>query len=122
MTFQSGDFKSPASAIPPPGRVHSTAPARRKLPAHSSQTVHRAGCGGGGAAGPPRRIRSFIRFLELNTILYGGDEGVVRARKLVGYWLKGFPNSSALRGDFMKAAGLNEAKALLLQYMEKRDS
>ena len=76
----------------------------------------------GGAAGPSRRIKSFIRFLELNTILYGGDEGVVRARKLVGYWLKGFPNSSALRGDFMKAAGLNEAKALLLQYMEKQDS
>ena len=77
---------------------------------------------GGGAGGHAGRISSFIRFLELNTILYGGDEGVVRARKLVGYWLKGFPNSSALRGDFMKAAGLNEAKALLLQYMEKRDS
>jgi len=66
---------------------------------------------------PARRIKLFIRFLELNTALYGGDEGVVRARKLVGYWLKGFPNSSALRGDFMKAAGLNEAKALLLQYI-----
>jgi len=66
---------------------------------------------------PARRIKLFIRFLELNTALYGGDEGVVRARKLVGYWLKGFPNSSALRGAFMKAAGLNEAKALLLQYM-----
>jgi nifR3 family TIM-barrel protein len=66
---------------------------------------------------PARRIKLFIRFLELNTVLYGGDEGVVRARKLVGYWLKGFPNSSALRGDFMKAAGLNEARALLLQYI-----
>ena len=66
---------------------------------------------------PARRIKLFIRFLELNTALYGGDEGVVRARKLVGYWLKGFPNSSALRGGFMKAAGLNEAKALLLQYV-----
>ena len=65
-----------------------------------------------------RRIKLFIRFLELNTALYGGDEGVVRARKLVGYWLKGFPNSSALRGSFMKAAGLNEAKALLLQYTD----
>ena len=76
----------------------------------------------GGMVEPGRRIKLFIRFLELNTILYGGDEGVIRARKLVGYWLKGFPNSSALRGDFMKAAGLNEAKALLLQYIEKQDS
>lgn len=68
---------------------------------------------------PARRIKLFIRFLELNTALYGGDEGVVRARKLVGYWLKGFPNSSALRGGFMKVAGLNEAKALLLQYIDQ---
>ncbi len=68
---------------------------------------------------PARRIKLFIRFLELNTVLYGGDEGVVRARKLVGYWLKGFPDSSALRGDFMKAAGLNEARALLLQYIKE---
>ena len=68
---------------------------------------------------PARRIKLFIRFLELNTALYGGDEGVVRARKLVGYWLKGFPNSSVLRGNFMKAAGLNEAKALLLQYINQ---
>ncbi len=68
--------------------------------------------------GHARRIKLFIRFLELNTSLYGGDEGVVRARKLVGYWLKGFPASSALRGAFMKACGLNEARALLLQYIE----
>jgi tRNA-dihydrouridine synthase B len=66
-----------------------------------------------------RRIRLFICFLELNTALYGGDEGVVRARKLVGYWLKGFPNSSALRGAFMKTRDLNEARTLLLQYIEE---
>ncbi len=73
----------------------------------------------GGIVDFARRINLFIRFLELNTALYGGDEGVVRARKLVGYWLKGSPNSSALRGKFMKAAGLNEARALLLQYVEE---
>jgi nifR3 family TIM-barrel protein len=72
----------------------------------------------GAAGNPERRIRLFIRFLELNTELYGGGEGVVRARKLVGYWLKGFPNSSALRAEFMKVSGLNEAKALLLQYTD----
>lgn len=81
----------------------------------------------GGVVDPEKRIKLFIRFLELNTALYGrtpegGDEGVVRARKLVGYWLKGFPDSSALRGNFMKVSGLNEAMALLLQYIEKLDS
>lgn len=65
------------------------------------------------------RIKLFIRFLELNSALYGGDEGVVRARKLIGYWLKGFPDSSALRGAFMQTCGLNEARALLLQYIEE---
>jgi nifR3 family TIM-barrel protein len=69
--------------------------------------------------GPVRRIKLFIRFLELNTALYGGDEGVVRARKLVGLWLKGLPRASALRGAFMKAPGLPEATALLLEYEGK---
>ena len=75
-----------------------------------------------GRRAPPdhsRRIGLFIRFLELNAALYGGDEGVVRARKLVGYWLKGFPNSSALRSTFMRVRSLNEAKALLLQYTDE---
>jgi len=77
------------------------------------------GRGTAAAPDPARRIKLFIRFLELNTELHEGGEGVVRARKLVGYWLKGFPNSSALRGAFMKVSGLNEAKALLLQYIEQ---
>ena len=69
--------------------------------------------------GHSRRIGLFIRFLELNSALYGGDDGVVRARKLVGYWLKGFPNSSALRCAFMRVGTLNEARTLLLQYTDE---
>lgn len=79
------------------------------------------GLGGKGPAAPrntEQKIRLFIRFLELNTALYGPEQGVVRARKLVGYWLKGFPRSSALRASFMKARALPEAEALLLQYIE----
>ena len=69
---------------------------------------------------PAEKIRLFMRFLELNSILYGPERGVVHARKLVGYWLKGFPRSSALRASFMAAGGLNEANALLLQYIKER--
>ncbi|OGS66085.1 MAG: hypothetical protein A3J79_07880 [Elusimicrobia bacterium RIFOXYB2_FULL_62_6] len=79
------------------------------------------GLGGKGPTAPrnpEEKIKLFIRFLELNTALYGPEHGVVRARKLVGYWLKGFPHSSALRASFMKARALPEAEALLLQYLE----
>lgn len=79
------------------------------------------GLGGKGPAAPKSpqdRIKLFIRFLQLNTDLYGAEHGVVRARKLVGYWLKGFPRSSALRAAFMKARALHEAESLLLQYLE----
>jgi len=77
---------------------------------------------GGGTAhnvtrSPAEKIKLFMRFLELNAALYGPESGVVRARKLVGYWLKGFPHSSALRASFMAARALPEANALLLQYL-----
>ncbi|MBI4803451.1 MAG: tRNA-dihydrouridine synthase [Elusimicrobia bacterium] len=82
---------------------------------------------GGGTAhnvtrGPAEKIKLFMRFLELNAALYGPERGVICARKLVGYWLKGFPHSSALRASFMAARALPEANALLLQYMGKHDS
>jgi tRNA-dihydrouridine synthase B len=79
------------------------------------------GLDGKGPAAPrgaKDRIKLFIRFLELNTALYGPEHGVVRARKLVGYWLKGFPHSSSLRASFMNARTLPEAEALLLQYLD----
>jgi tRNA-dihydrouridine synthase len=44
---------------------------------------------------------------------------VIRARKLVGYWMKGLKGGAELRKRFMEAGNLNEAKALLLQYIQK---
>ncbi|MHB0994904.1 MAG: tRNA dihydrouridine synthase [Elusimicrobiales bacterium] len=73
----------------------------------------------GGRVPPPdhaARIRMFLRFLELNAGIYGEEHGLARARKLVGYWLKGLPNAAAARGAFMSLKTLKEAEELLIQY------
>ncbi len=64
------------------------------------------------------RVKLFLRFLELNAGIYGEEPGLTRARKLVGYWLKGLPGASGARGAFMKLKTLKEAEELLIQYIE----
>jgi tRNA-dihydrouridine synthase B len=64
------------------------------------------------------RMRLFLRFLELNAGIYGEEHGLARARKLVGYWLKGLPGAAGARGAFMSLKTLKEARALLIQYTE----
>ena len=77
-----------------------------------------------GLAGAPasalasqERIKLFVRFLELSAGIYGEERGLARARKLVGYWLKGLPNASGARASFMTLKTLKEARTLLIQYM-----
>jgi len=65
------------------------------------------------------RMRLFLRFLELNAGIYGEEHGLARARKLVGYWLKGLPGAAGARGAFMQLKTLKEAEALLIQYTEE---
>ena len=69
-----------------------------------------------GATDHAARVRLFMRFLELSAGLYGEEHGLARARKLVGYWLKGLPNSAAARASFMTLKTLKEARELLIQY------
>lgn len=66
---------------------------------------------------PEDAIALFLEFLELNCGVYGPENGVVRARKLIGYCLKGLKGAAALRGAFMEKKTLNEAKALLVEYL-----
>ncbi len=73
-------------------------------------------------AGDCDKVKLLARFLILNSELYGEVYGVIRARKLVGYWLKGIRGGAELRKRFMAAKNLNEAKSLLLQYIEKGKS
>ncbi len=68
------------------------------------------------------KIKMFIRFLVLNSEIYGETHGIVRARKLVGYWLKGLRGGAELRGRFMEMKNLNEARALLLQYIADNEN
>lgn len=73
----------------------------------------------GGEVRPPSdavRVRLFLRYLELNAGIYGEEHGLARARKLVGYWLKGLPGAAGVRGAFMKLKTLKEAEELLIQY------
>ncbi len=70
-----------------------------------------------GARSPEDGLKLFLEFLELNCGIYGPENGVVRARKLIGYWLKGLKGAAALRGSFMEKKTLNEAKALLVEYL-----
>ena len=62
------------------------------------------------------RMKLFLRFLELNAGIYGEEHGLARARKLVGYWLKGLPGAAGARSAFMRLKTLKEAEALLIQY------
>jgi nifR3 family TIM-barrel protein len=77
----------------------------------------------GGTAEPvthAARIRLFLRFLELNASIYGEENGLSRARKLVGYWLKGMPGAAGARGAFMTLKTLKEARELLIQYTQEK--
>lgn len=80
-----------------------------------------SGLSGGGAAAvsSSARMRLFLRFLELNAGIYGEEHGLARARKLVGYWLKGLPGAAGARGAFMSLKTLKEAEALLIQYIQE---
>lgn len=70
----------------------------------------------GAALHSTERIKLFIRFLELSAGIYGEEHGLARARKLVGYWLKGLPGACGARASFMTLKTLKEARSLLIQY------
>ena len=75
-----------------------------------------SGAGAGSALTAAARMRLFLRFLELNAGIYGEEHGLARARKLVGYWLKGLPGAAGARASFMRLKTLKEAEDLLIQY------
>jgi tRNA-dihydrouridine synthase len=72
----------------------------------------------GEAISSAERIKLFMRFLELSAGIYGEEHGLARARKLVGFWLKGLPGACNARAAFMSLKTLKEARTLLIQYMQ----
>lgn len=59
------------------------------------------------------RLELFIRYLRLNSELYGEEKGLSAARRLVGYWLKGVPGAATARMRFMAMTKLSEAEELV---------
>ncbi len=71
---------------------------------------------GGGPAFEPtaqERLAGFLELLALNVARYGERQGVVRARKVAGYWIKGFDNAAAVRSAFVRLENHAEAVSLL---------
>lgn len=61
---------------------------------------------------PEEKIKKFLKFVSLNVELYGEPHGIVRTRKVIGFWLKNIPNSSFFRARFMYATTLHEVESI----------
>lgn len=66
---------------------------------------------------PKKRLEIYLKLIEENVAYYGERIGINRSRKTAGYWINGFPNASAVRGEFVRLDTLAEVRALLLQVM-----
>ncbi len=58
---------------------------------------------------PAQKVALFRQLVEENVRFYGERTGVCRSKKTVGYWIKGFKDSSAVREKFVRAITLKEA-------------
>lgn len=71
---------------------------------------------GGGSATPLTpcdKIKMFKELVHENVKFYGENTGISRSKKTVGYWVKGFNDSSAVREKFVRAVTLKEADEIL---------
>lgn len=62
---------------------------------------------------PRRRLDDFAELVALNAARYGERAGVVRSRKVAGYWIRGFEGAAAVRDRFVRLESLEEARKLL---------
>ena len=69
--------------------------------------------------GQQEQVSLFLKLIRMNAAHYGEPAGIIRTRKVAGYWLKGFPGCSALRNRFMSAKTLNEVNSILRKYMRR---
>lgn len=58
---------------------------------------------------PQQKVALFKQLVEENVHFYGEKTGVCRSKKTVGYWIKGFTDSSSVRERFVRALTLKEA-------------
>jgi tRNA-dihydrouridine synthase B len=63
------------------------------------------------------KLASFLRLLNMNIELYGEDVGIKRIRKIAGYWIKNFPQSSTLRREYMKLSKFADIQRLFKRFI-----
>ena len=69
----------------------------RPVPAHTAQ----------------KRLEIYLKLIEENVDYYGERIGINRSRKTAGYWISGFPNAAAVRGQFVRLDTLTAVRDLL---------
>ncbi|MBR4681896.1 MAG: tRNA dihydrouridine synthase DusB [Elusimicrobiaceae bacterium] len=62
-----------------------------------------------------KRLEIYLKLIEENVDYYGERIGINRSRKIAGYWISGFPNAAAVRGEFVRLDTLPDVRALLRQ-------
>jgi len=66
-------------------------------------------------AGPDQRAKAalFLELLDMCAARYGEEPGLMRSRKVLGYWINGFPNCAHIRARFMATNDFHKARNLL---------
>ena len=64
------------------------------------------------------KLKTFTDLLGGNADHYGEKSGLMRTKKVVGWWLKGFKGASALRAKFVLANDYDYAKTLLTNFSD----
>ena len=67
---------------------------------------------------PKKRIEIYLKLIEENVAYYGERIGINRSRKTAGYWLSGFPNAAAVRGEFVRLDTWQEVRSLLTKTIQ----
>ncbi|MCQ2410283.1 MAG: tRNA dihydrouridine synthase DusB [Elusimicrobiaceae bacterium] len=62
-----------------------------------------------------KRLEIYLKLIEENVAYYGERIGINRSRKTAGYWISGFPNAAAVRGEFVRLDTLHEVRELLIK-------
>lgn len=63
------------------------------------------------------KLELLIEYLNLSCETFGEKNSLINSRRIIGFWLSNFPNSSKLRNSYMKAKSLKEAINILNNFM-----
>ncbi|MFA6583119.1 MAG: tRNA-dihydrouridine synthase [Elusimicrobiaceae bacterium] len=69
------------------------------------------------APSPRERLACFLDLLSMSVEHYGERMAIVRARKVAGYWIRGFEGASGIRAEFVRLDSLCAAKNLFLPFL-----